>query len=91
MKTTLDLPDELVREVKLRAVHEGKKLKDLTAEILRRGLSVSAPTTPVRHSAQLPIVPSLQEASYIRRRVLPVIQATGQTITQAEIDDALDD
>jgi hypothetical protein len=26
MKTTLDLPDDLMREVKIRAVHEHKKL-----------------------------------------------------------------
>ncbi|WP_395747097.1 antitoxin [Prosthecobacter sp.] len=38
MKTTLDLPGDLVREIKLRAVHEGSKLKDTVAELLRRGL-----------------------------------------------------
>ena len=38
MKTTLDLPSYLVREIKLRAVHEGSKLKDTVAELLRRGL-----------------------------------------------------
>lgn len=37
MKTTLDLPDELMREVKIRAVHEHKKLKDAVAELLRQG------------------------------------------------------
>jgi plasmid stability protein len=39
MKTTMDLPDELVKELKLRAVHEGKKLKDAVADILRKGLA----------------------------------------------------
>jgi len=39
MKTTLDLPEELVKEVKLRAVHEGMKLKDAMAELLRKGLA----------------------------------------------------
>jgi hypothetical protein len=38
MKTTFDLPPDLVREVKLRAVHEGRKLKDVAAELLRVGL-----------------------------------------------------
>ena len=38
MKTTLDLPDELVREVKLRALNENRKLKDAVAELLRKGL-----------------------------------------------------
>ena len=41
MKTTLDLPDELMREVKIRAVHERKKLKDTIAELLRSGLSAN--------------------------------------------------
>jgi hypothetical protein len=38
MKTTFDLPPELVRELKLRAVHEGRKLKDVAADLLKRGL-----------------------------------------------------
>ena len=38
MKTTLDLPDDLMREVKIRAAQQGKKLKDVMAETLRSGL-----------------------------------------------------
>ncbi len=38
MKTTIDLPDALVKQVKLRAVHEGRKLKDAVAELLKLGL-----------------------------------------------------
>jgi hypothetical protein len=41
MKTTLDLPDELMREVKIRAVHEQKKLKDAIAEFIRKGMAAS--------------------------------------------------
>ncbi len=43
MKTTLDLPDELMREVKIRAVHERKKLKDTIAELLRKGIAAAKP------------------------------------------------
>ena len=39
MKTTLDLPDELMRKVKIRAVHENKKLKDTIAELIRKGMA----------------------------------------------------
>jgi len=39
MKTTLDLPDELMRAVKIRAVNEHKKLKDAIAEFIRRGMA----------------------------------------------------
>ena len=38
MKTTIDLPAELVREAKLRAVAQGRALKDLVAEFIRQGL-----------------------------------------------------
>jgi hypothetical protein len=44
MKTTLDLPDKLMREVKIRAVHEHKKLKDIIAELLQRGLATNKPS-----------------------------------------------
>ena len=46
MKTTLDLPDELIREVKLRAVVQGRTVKDLVAEFLRHGLGLTPPTRP---------------------------------------------
>jgi plasmid stability protein len=39
MKTTLDLPDDLMRAVKIRAVHERKKLKDTIADLLRKGMA----------------------------------------------------
>jgi len=45
MKTTLDLPDDLMREVKIRAVHEHKKLKDTIAELLRKGIAAAAKTS----------------------------------------------
>ena len=40
MKTTLDLPDELIREVKLRAVVQRRTVKDLVAEFIRQGLGM---------------------------------------------------
>lgn len=46
MKTTLDLPDELMHEVKIRAVHEHKKLKDAIAEFLRKGLAAGKTRPP---------------------------------------------
>jgi len=41
MKTTLDLPDDLMRAIKIRAVHEHKKLKDTIAELIRKGMAAS--------------------------------------------------
>lgn len=46
MKTTLDLPDSLVKAVKLRALQDGRKLKDAVADLLRRGLKAAAEAEP---------------------------------------------
>jgi plasmid stability protein len=46
MKTTLDLPDDLMRKVKIRAVHEHKKLKDAIAEFIRKGMAASKTRPP---------------------------------------------
>ena len=44
MKTTLDLPDDLMRRVKIRAVQEHKKMKDAVAEWLERGMATRQAT-----------------------------------------------
>jgi hypothetical protein len=43
MKTTLDLPDDLIKRVKIRAIHERKKLKDAVAELIERGMAQPKP------------------------------------------------
>ena len=57
MKTTLDLPDDLMREIKIRAAKESRKLKDTIADLLRRGISqkTMAPRT-LRNRVNLPLV-----------------------------------
>jgi plasmid stability protein len=63
MKTTLDLPDDLMRTVKIRAIRENRKLKDMIAELLRRGLA-REPAGPgsVPARVQLPLVQSAHTA-----------------------------
>jgi plasmid stability protein len=48
MKTTLDLPDALVKQIKLRAVHDGRKLKDMFAELLTKGLAAESAGSPTQ-------------------------------------------
>ena len=63
MKTTLDLPDDLMRDIKIRAVKENRKLKDAIAELLRLGLSQSgAGPSTVRNRVKLPLVQCAHEA-----------------------------
>jgi plasmid stability protein len=42
MKTTLYLPADLVKAVKLRAIRKGKKFEDAVADLLRNGLDVGS-------------------------------------------------
>lgn len=66
MKTTLELPDELLREVKLRAVMQRRTVKDLVAEMLRQGLGIAPPVQSAK--------PSTDSMVQIAADGLPVIQ-----------------
>ncbi len=51
MKTTLEIPDALYREVKIRAARDGVKVKDLVAKGLTSVLHEAPPTkTPKKKS-----------------------------------------
>jgi len=41
MKTTLELPDELMRKLKVRAAESDRRLKDVVAELLELGIEAS--------------------------------------------------
>ena len=58
MKTTIDLPEDLVREMKFRAVREGRKLRDVAAEVFRRGLAAPVPSPGAHYRVKLPIIPA---------------------------------
>jgi plasmid stability protein len=76
MKTTLDLPDDLVKLVKLRALQEGRKLKDAAADLLRKGLAAAANQAPDDAS---PVVARDKETG------LPLIQCKQAASPQDEI------
>ena len=68
MKTTLDLPDELMRTIKVRAAQEDRRLKDLIAELLRKGLAAEPGREPegqpaIRRRVKLPLVQSVHPAA----------------------------
>jgi hypothetical protein len=66
MKTTIELPEELVREIKMKSVLEGRKLKETIAELLRAGLAAESRRTRGtvrRKQSGLPIVKCRHAAS----------------------------
>ncbi|HEY1860450.1 MAG TPA: DUF433 domain-containing protein [Gemmataceae bacterium] len=76
MKTTLDLPDALVKQVKLRALRDGRKLKDAVADLLRKGLAVAANAKP---DARAPVVTT------DRGTGLPLIECKRAATPQEEV------
>ena len=56
MRTTFDLPDELMRHLKARAALEGRSLRDLALELIERGLRAPVPLAKAIAAAPLPTV-----------------------------------
>jgi hypothetical protein len=54
MRTTIDFPDDLFREVKARAALDGLKLKDLITRYVEQGLRRNAPPS-TRQRSELPV------------------------------------
>lgn len=52
MKTTIELPDALITEVKIEAARQKKKLKELVPELLRAGLRSRSSSRPSRQDAE---------------------------------------
>jgi len=56
MRTTIDFPDDLFREVKARAALDGLKLKDLITRYVEQGLRQRATAAPSRRQrSELPV------------------------------------
>jgi len=94
MKTTLELPDELVREAKLRAVTQGRPLKDLIAEFIRQGLGMSY-AEAIRPPAQgsmvqvghngLPVIRCRADAAATRASLQHLLQLEQQTQFEEDV------
>jgi hypothetical protein len=80
MRTTIDLPDELLRQAKAKAALSGLKLKDLITRYVEQGLRQGPPAGAAQRR---------------RRSELPVARpATGRSLpalTNAEIERLLDE
>ena len=58
MRTTLELPDELLKRAKIEAVERGTSLRDLVGAALERELNRPTEPKPVRKRARFPIFDS---------------------------------
>ena len=81
MRTTLNLPDELMKSVKILAVEQNRTLQDVIAELLRRGLESHQPQQ--RHRVKLPLI----DCSKSSAEMTP--EALAQILLEQETDDSL--
>lgn len=80
MKTTLELPDDLMREIKVRAAREDRKLKDLMTELLRRGLDAEPHKERPRKRVQFPLI-------HVPHAALPGEELTPERIHEILLED----
>lgn len=77
MRMTLDLPDEMFRQLKAETALRGAKMKDVIAQFIERGLAERSAPSPQRRE----------------RSPLPVLRAPTGTphpaFSNAELDDVL--
>jgi plasmid stability protein len=94
MKTTFDLPDDLIREVKLRAVVQRRTVKDLVTELLRRGLGMTPPGRIEAASASprvtldksgLPIIRCVATAPASQMSVEELLKLDEETLSQEDV------
>jgi len=94
MKTTIDLPDDLVREVKIRAVINRRTVRDLVAELLRQGLGLASPAGPGdRHASTMvtigdggmPVIRCAPDAPAARMSVADLLAIEVQSQTEEDI------
>jgi hypothetical protein len=80
MKTTLNLPDDLMRAVKIRAVEENRRLTDMITDLLWRGLAQEPSASPSVHNRlKLPLVKCAHRAR-------PAEEMTPQRVAQVLLD-----
>lgn len=81
MKTTVDLPDELLRTLKIRAASTNRTLRSVMADLLRRGLATADDgPVAVTDRVEVPLVQCAHPAT-------PGQEATPGRIAQILVDD----
>ncbi|MGO1193354.1 MAG: hypothetical protein ACTMHH_05705 [Nesterenkonia sp.] len=76
MRTTVDIPDELMRKAKVRSAEQGETLKELFVRVLEREVSTSVASRGFGE-VQLPLVGQKGDSPAVR------------SLTNAQIEDLL--
>jgi hypothetical protein len=90
MKTTLDLPNELVREIKLKAAHEGRKIKDVAADLIASGMVAESAKNKTARSRKgilkLPLFRCAKDAPVRRMNIEEILALEQATLNQEDFE-----
>ena len=94
MKMTLDLPSDLMNEVKQHALQGGVDLDYATADLLRKGLATWGSSSPVgprpviklHPQSGLPYIECPSDAPARRKTVAELVALEHETQTQADFE-----
>ena len=84
MRTTLDLPDPILRSLKIQAAQSGKSLKALLNELIVRAMAM--PVGPATE-ATLPVLSRLNQTTF---EPTPAPENTNANMADAQLKDDLD-
>jgi plasmid stability protein len=87
MKTTIDLPDDLMRAVKIRAAEHNLKLKDVVADALRAALGTPAVVQAALAGPK--VTPADTTASQRRQRYAALLAQLDQVPDLPQVPDPL--
>lgn len=88
MRTTLDLPDSLLRELKTRAAMNGQSLKTLLHDLILRSLHQPPVSNiaPAAHATAPPMLQRLKSQKFSDEPANPAIQPLMSNIELADIE-----
>ena len=86
MRTTLDLPNPLLRSLKIQAAQSGKSLKALLNELIVRAMAMPA-SPPIADATELPV---LSRLTNVTAKVKLVTVANNPDLETAQLQDDLD-
>lgn len=83
MRVTIDLPPDLLQTIKLRAIHEKRKLKDIVATLITVGLTAETTKQPNKGKLTLPLFKCAKNAPARYENIETVLKIE-QSITLQE-------
>lgn len=87
MKTTIDLPDDLLRAVKIRAAQQGCTLRELVSEYIASGLATPpGQEQPQRNAVAFPVIPTAADAPLATMTRAQIVAFEHEALTEDDDD-----